>query len=73
MRWAIAATPSDPATWSPAYRVAAAGGSTSNPDAHEAYLAALDAGTLSAKNDWYYDQSPSVNKPTARHTYSGLI
>ncbi len=73
MRWAIAATPSDPATWSPAYRASAGGGATGNPDSQEAYLAALDAGTLRAVDDWFYDQTPSDNKPTARHTYSGLV
>jgi len=73
MRWSVEGLPSDPATWSSAYKRVAGGNSTGYPEAAANYNSAVEAGTLRAVDDWYYDQSPFDNKPTARHTYSGLV
>jgi hypothetical protein len=71
MQWAIEALPSDPVTWSTAYK--SSGVYARNPESEAQFNIALAAGTLKPVNDWYSDELPADRKPTARHMYSSMV
>ena len=69
MRWAVEEMPSDRTVWASDYSPLSA---TSYPPSRAAAEAKLAAGRLAPVNDLYWDELPD-GKPTARHTYSGLV
>jgi hypothetical protein len=71
MQWDIESLPSDPANWSAAYK--SSGNFSKNPESDAQFTASFAAGTLKPINDWYADELPGDRKPTARHTYSGMV
>jgi hypothetical protein len=75
MAWAVEHMPSDPSTWSAAYKNLSSGtiSYTDNPESHTAWSAKLAAGTLLAVNDVFYDELPADQAPTSRHTYSSSV
>jgi hypothetical protein len=74
MAWSVIAMPSDPAAWSTAYKAVAGSGSTNYPESVTAQQAKQTAGTLAALNDVSADETQDTPpKPTARHTYQGLL
>jgi hypothetical protein len=71
MQWAIESLPSDPASWSAAYK--SSGMYARNPESEAQFNASVAAGTLRPVNDWHYDELPTDRKPTSRHIYSSMV
>jgi hypothetical protein len=71
MQWAIESLPSDPTSWSTAYKTS--GMYARNPESEAKFNTAVAAGTLKPINDWQFDELPDDRKPTSRHMYSAMV
>jgi len=71
MAWAVELLPSDRSQWSAAYRSSYS--SSFYPESDALSRSKRLANSLRALDDVWYDELATDGRPTARHTYSGLV